>query len=147
MYGLLPEGTPRTRSALARATHVSRNQLIAWFDGKGEPRMSALEEAAAQLDVRRVDLVAAYDGVIAPDTETPAAPQIEERLDALMRRDEVLALVQQVERRVTDEVVKNREAVVTALASELGDRVAETLAALPEQLRAALAHAVADRGE
>lgn len=76
-----------------------------------------------------------------------AAPQIEERLDALMKRDEVVELVQQVEHRVTTEVVKNREALVAALAHEIGGRVATELASLPSQLRAALAHANEDREE
>jgi transcriptional regulator with XRE-family HTH domain len=72
MRELLPPDADRSRSELARRTGVSRQQLIQWFDGKGEPRLSALEDAAAALGVRRVDLVAAYDGVTVPEQrETP----------------------------------------------------------------------------
>lgn len=80
MASLLPEGQKRSRSGIARHTGVSRQQLTQWFDGRGEPRFSALGEAAEQLGVRRVDLVAAYDGVTAPETEEAAPPQWAERL-------------------------------------------------------------------
>jgi transcriptional regulator with XRE-family HTH domain len=135
-----------TRTALANASGVSRQQLIQWFDGKGEMRFSALAEAAQRLGVRRVDLVAVYDGVIAPETEE-AAPQIEERLDALMTRDEVQALVARVKKDVTGEIRRNRETIVGTLARELGKRMTEELQAHLPQLRGELTPEAGDRAE
>ena len=89
MASLLPEGRERSRSGLARQTKISRQQLTQWFDGRGEPRFSALGEAAERLGVRRVDLVAAYDGVTAPETQETPRPEwaggLEEQLDGIER--------------------------------------------------------------
>lgn len=81
MTSLMPDGQRRSRSGLARLTGVSRQQLTQWFEGTGEPRMAALDEAARALGVRRVDLVAAYDGVDAPTVSATDLPQsLEARL-------------------------------------------------------------------
>lgn len=66
--------------ALAQAAKLrGRQTLYEWFAG-GEPSMAALGQVADALEVRRVDLVAAYDGVTAPDTEETPRPEWAEGL-------------------------------------------------------------------
>lgn len=95
-----PEGTPGTRLKAYIEAHWGRKRggmeqlavaaglrgrqtLYEWFAGS-EPSLPSLEQVAAVLKVRRVDLVAAYDGVTAPETEKEPPPTwataMEERL-------------------------------------------------------------------
>jgi hypothetical protein len=66
--------------ALAQAAKLrGRQTLYEWFAG-GEPSLAALGQVADALGVRRVDLVAAYDGVTAPVTEETPRPDWAEGL-------------------------------------------------------------------
>lgn len=57
-----------------------RQTLYEWFAG-GEPSLASLQQVANVLGVRRVDLVAAYDGVTAPETEKAPRPEWAEGLE------------------------------------------------------------------
>jgi transcriptional regulator with XRE-family HTH domain len=124
----------QSRTTLAAKTGISRQQLSQWFDDKGEPRMSALAAVAFRIGVRRVDLVAAYDGVTAPETENEPRP---EWAEALMTRDEVEKLVYEVETRVTAAITGNVEERANALVDLFVDRMIEDLRTRAPQLVAA----------
>jgi transcriptional regulator with XRE-family HTH domain len=121
----------QSRTTLAAKTGISRQQLSQWFDDKGEPRMSALAAVAFRIGVRRVDLVAAYDGVTAPETEKEPRP---EWAEALMTRSEVMDLVQTVEGRVTEAIEENRRITREAIVGD-GDPEEALLPILMEELR------------
>ena len=57
-----------------------RQTLNEWFSGEKEPSLSSLQQVAKVLGVRRVDLLAAYDGEIAPETQRSTAPSMTRRL-------------------------------------------------------------------
>ena len=66
--------------ALAKAAGIRRQTLQDWYAGKDTPSLGHLEAVAVALGVRRVDLVAAYDGVTAPEQTEAAPPKWAERL-------------------------------------------------------------------
>lgn len=61
------------------------------------------------------------------DTQKEAAPQIEERLDAIMTRDEVQKLVSEVEGRVTATIEGGVTARADAIVDHVVDRMVEEL--------------------
>lgn len=67
-------------TALAQKAGVRRQTLQDWYSGATVPRLTELAEVAGAMSVRRVDLVAAYDGVDAPETQEAAAPSMTRRL-------------------------------------------------------------------
>lgn len=67
-------------TALAKDAGIRRQTLQDWYAMKDTPSLGNLDAVARALGVRRVDLLAAYDGVTAPETETTAPPEWVERL-------------------------------------------------------------------
>ena len=59
---------------LAQLAGIRRQTLQDWYAGKDTPSLGHLAAVAEALGVRRVDLVAAYDGVTAPEQQEAAAP-------------------------------------------------------------------------
>lgn len=97
--------------ALASAAGLrGRQTLYEWFAG-GEPSLASLKQVADALNVRRVDLVAAYDGVTAPETEEAPRPGWAEGLE------------ERIAEAVAKELLSPR--MLTAL-QELGRRAEET---------------------
>lgn len=87
-----------------------RQTLYEWFAGS-EPSLASLGQVADALGVRRVDLVAAYDGVTAPQTEEAAPPRWAERPLALVnllanRNGITEAEIAAEARRLADEAVE-----------------------------------------
>lgn len=71
---------------LAQAARLrGRQTLYEWFSG-AEPSLASLQQVAEALEVRRVDLVAAYDGVIAPEQQETPRP---EWAEGLLTREDV----------------------------------------------------------
>lgn len=69
-------------SALADKAGVRRQTLYEWFrpNSRTEPSLPTLRVLAAVLGVRRVDLLAAMDGVTAPEQHETPPPQWAEAL-------------------------------------------------------------------
>lgn len=99
-----------------------RQTLYEWFAG-GEPSMHSLGQLATALGVRRVDLVAAMDGVTAPETQKAAPPDWAERLERLL-----LLVAAQVGVQLTDE---EYERVVGPGAAEVMAEARRVLAGSP----------------
>lgn len=128
----------RTMDELAHDAGLrGRQTLNEWFTGRRDVYLGSLEQLATALDVRRVDLVAAYDGVIAPEQQETPPPRWAGEMEA----------------RIVSELVANREALYEALAQEL---VSAQLARVglpdeqhngtPDQPQAAAARPPAPRG-
>lgn len=81
---------------LAQAARLrGRQTLYEWFSG-AEPSLASLQQVADALEVRRVDLVAAYDGVIAPEQQETPRPRWAEGL-ANEIADQVIARIAAVD--------------------------------------------------
>lgn len=74
--------------ALAKLAHMRRQTLQDWYAGKDVPGLPGLQALADALGVRRVDLVAAYDGVTAPEQQETPRP---EWAEGLATKDDVAA--------------------------------------------------------
>lgn len=82
--------------ALAKAAHLRRQTLQDWYSERDVPGLPGLQQLADALDVRRVDLIAAYDGVTAPETKEAPAPKWAQGLDRKL--DEVIQALPTPER-------------------------------------------------
>lgn len=120
--------------ALAKTAGVRRQTLQEWYSGSSVPRLAELAEVARALGVRRVDLVAAYDGVTAPDTAKEPRP---EWAEALVTKADAAELARQLE----EQIRTNRETVVRLVARQTASETAKALEALPQQLLDALSRA------
>lgn len=87
--------------ALAKAAGIRRQTLQEWYAGSSVPRLTELEEVARTIGVRRVDLVASYDGVTAPETTKEPPPE----------------WATEMERRLTDLLMTNRTVFVETMAT------------------------------
>lgn len=67
--------------ALAKQSNLRGRQTFnEWFSGEKEPSLHSLALVAKALKVRTTDLVAAWEGVTAPETQRSAAPSMTRRL-------------------------------------------------------------------
>ena len=124
---------PRARGGLRKLADdakIGPETLYRWFRGTTEPDLGSLARVAAACKVRRVDLVAVMDGVPAPTQKEPPP----EWAGELMTRDEVQAMVAEVQGAVTREIEENRRVTRQAIVGD-GDPDQDLLDLVKEELR------------